>query len=62
LTDRWRVHKLIRDVTRLVDERFSGSFIFTEIFGFRVESRTGTLKILEDAWQSAKEVVVNKKR
>lgn len=35
---------------------------FTEIFGFRVESRTGTLKILEDAWQSAKEVVVNKKR
>lgn len=27
---------------------------FNEMFGFRVESRSGTLKILEDAWRTAK--------
>lgn len=35
---------------------------FNEMFGFRIESRGGTLKILEHAWQSAKKVAGNPKR
>jgi Protein of unknown function (DUF1638) len=35
---------------------------FNKMFGFRVESRGGTLKILEGAWQSAKDVLDKQKK